>query len=52
MAAPQLILEQERLMCSFEQAVIAFLVEGTKLTCIRECLLKVSAAVTVDMSTV
>jgi len=36
----------------FEQAVIAFLVEGKKLTCIRECLLEVGAAVTVDMSTV
>ena len=36
----------------FEQAVMAFLVEGWKLTCIRECLLKVGAAVTVDVSTV
>lgn len=27
----------------FEQAVIAFLVEVKKLTCIRECLLKVGA---------
>lgn len=36
----------------FEQAVIAFLVEGKKLTCVRECLFKVGAAVTVDVSTV
>ena len=36
----------------FEEAVIAFFTEGKKLTCIHECLLKVGAAVTVDMSTV
>jgi hypothetical protein len=36
----------------FEQAVMAFLVEGKKLTCIHECLLKVGVAVTVDVSTV
>jgi hypothetical protein len=36
----------------FEQAVIAFLVEGKKLTCVCECLIKVGAAVTVDVSTI
>lgn len=36
----------------FKQAVMAFLVEVMKLTCICECLLKVGVGVTVDVSTV